>query len=45
MSYGALAHRASGLAGGLRLQLGLSEDDRVMIYLENRPEFFEALLA
>ena len=45
LSYGALAQRAGGLAGGLRLQLGLREHDRVVIYLENRPEFFELLLA
>ena len=45
LSYGALAHRASGLASGLRRQLGLRERDRVVIYLENRPEFFELLLA
>ena len=45
LRYGELAQRVCGLAGGLRNQLGLRERDRVVIYLENRPEFFELLLS
>jgi acyl-CoA synthetase (AMP-forming)/AMP-acid ligase II len=42
-SYGALADRAARLAGGLRATHGLAAGDRVVLCMENRPEFLEAL--
>ncbi|MDX6750776.1 AMP-binding protein [Geminicoccaceae bacterium 1502E] len=40
-----LVLRASRLAGGLRGRLGLAEGDRVAIFMENRPDYVEAMLA
>ena len=40
-----LGDRVLRLAGGLRSRLGLVGGDRVLICMENRPEFFELLFA
>lgn len=45
MSFGELAHRVHGLAGGLSKKIGLRRGDRVVLYMENRPEFLELLFA
>ena len=42
-SYGELASRATRIAGGLRGGHGLAAGDRVVLCMENRPEFLEAL--
>src|SRR6476661_8280476 len=44
-SWGAMAARVAGAAGGLREGLGLSPGDRVAILMRNRPEYLEALFA
>lgn len=43
-TYQSLAHRVASLAAGLSAA-GLSSGDRVALLMENRPEFFECLLA
>ena len=45
LTFGALGRRMLALAGGLRTQLGLSRGDRVILSMENRPEFYELLFA
>jgi acyl-CoA synthetase (AMP-forming)/AMP-acid ligase II len=40
-----LAARTAGAAAGLREEFGLSPGDRVAIWMRNRPEYLEALLA
>jgi acyl-CoA synthetase (AMP-forming)/AMP-acid ligase II len=42
-TWGELAARAAGAAGGLRAEFGLSPGDRVAIWMRNRPEYLEAL--
>jgi acyl-CoA synthetase (AMP-forming)/AMP-acid ligase II len=45
ITYGELTGRAARLAGSLRETLGRSVQERVILYMENCPEFFEILLA
>ena len=45
VAYGALAERITRMAGSLRGPLGLNQGDRVMVLMENRREFLEALFA
>jgi long-chain acyl-CoA synthetase len=40
--YGTLARRAAGLAGAMRVDLGLKADDRVGLFMTNTPEYLEA---
>jgi acyl-CoA synthetase (AMP-forming)/AMP-acid ligase II len=44
-TYAELAQRVTQLAGGLRLKLALQPGERVVLCMENRPEFIELLLA
>ena len=44
-SYGRFGERIARLASGLRGRLGLSAGDRVLLWMENRPEFLELLFA
>ena len=43
LSFGAFVDQAARLAGGLRGALGLAAGDRVVVCMENRPEFLPAL--
>lgn len=45
VNFGELAARATRMAGSLRGPLGLNEGDRVMLLMENRREFLEAVFA
>ena len=45
LSFGAFAERIRCLAGGLRARLALAPGDRILIWMENRPEFLETLFA
>lgn len=45
ITFGQLAKRVHGLAGGLQNKLGLQRGDRVILFMENRSEFIELLLA
>ena len=45
LSFGALMDRVRGLAGGLQQECGLQAGDRVLLCMENRPEFFEMMFA
>ena len=45
VTFSQLEHAASALAAGLREHCGLQAGDRVILYMENRREFFESLLA
>ena len=45
LSYGVFAEFASHMAGGLRGNLSLAAGDRVVLCMDNRPEFFESLFA
>ena len=45
LAFGELADRVLRIAGMLRGSLSLQTADRVVIYMENRPEFFETLFA
>ena len=40
--YATLARRAAGLAGAMRGPLGLSENDRIGLFMTNTPEYLEA---
>jgi acyl-CoA synthetase (AMP-forming)/AMP-acid ligase II len=44
-TYAELAQRVTQLAGGLRLRLALQPGERIVLCMENRPEFVELLLA
>jgi long-chain acyl-CoA synthetase len=44
-SYGHFGERIARLAAGLRGGLGLCAGDRVLLWMENRPEFLELLFA
>ena len=44
-TWGELASRVAGAAGGLRDDLGLEPGDRVAIVMDNRPEYLEAQYA
>ena len=44
-SFGELADRALRIATGLRTEAGLARGDRVVLWMENRAEFFELLFA
>ncbi|MFZ2651448.1 MAG: AMP-binding protein [Burkholderiaceae bacterium] len=44
-TFAALAQRACGMAGGLRGRLAMMAGDRVMVLMENRREFIEAMFA
>ena len=44
-SYGDMAARVAGLAGGLRSKLDLRQHDRVALAMKNCPEFYEVLFA
>ena len=45
LSFGELAQRVYGLAGGLIKNMGLTPGARVLLWMENRNEFLEILLA
>jgi acyl-CoA synthetase (AMP-forming)/AMP-acid ligase II len=45
LSFAAFAQRVARLAGGLRAQGGLKAGDRVVLMMENRPEFLDLLFA
>ncbi len=45
LNFGELADRATRIAASLRGSLGLNHGDRVMVLMENRREFIEALFA
>ena len=45
LAFGELVSRAARIAGSLRGPLGLAAGDRVVIWMENRLEFFELLFA
>ena len=45
LAFGQLAERVLRIAGALRGSLGLQAAERVVIYMENRPEFIETLFA
>ncbi len=45
LTYAQLAERVTHMAGSLRGRLGLNAGDRVMLLMENRREFLEALFA
>lgn len=45
VTFSELARTACALAAGMREHHGLDTGDRVILYMENRREFFEALLA
>ena len=45
LRFGELGDRVLRLAGAMRSQLRLSEGERVLICMENQPEFFELLFA
>lgn len=45
LSFGEMAQRVYGLAGGLQNTLGLQAGARVMLWMENRNEFMELLFA
>lgn len=45
LTFGELAGRVRRLARGLRADLGLVAGDRVLLFMENRIEFYEVLLA
>lgn len=45
LAFGELAERVLRIAGALRGSLGLQAADRVVIYMENRPELIETLFA
>jgi acyl-CoA synthetase (AMP-forming)/AMP-acid ligase II len=44
-TWGEFAARTAGAAAGLRDEFGLAPGDRVAIWMRNRPEYLEALLA
>jgi acyl-CoA synthetase (AMP-forming)/AMP-acid ligase II len=45
LSFGQFGQRVRRLAGSLRATAGLAEGDRVVLCMENRPEFLEVLFA
>ena len=45
LAFGELAARVRALAGGLRTRLALAPGDRILVWMENRPEFLETLFA
>jgi long-chain acyl-CoA synthetase len=45
VNYGALIERVTRIAGSLRGRLGLNAGDRVLLLMENRREFLEALFS
>ena len=45
ISFAELGHRARQLAGALHTRARLNAGDRVVLCMENRPEFFELLFA
>jgi len=45
LTFGEMAQRVVGLAGGLKNTLGLQAGARVMLWMENRNEFMELLFA
>ncbi|MBU6190224.1 MAG: AMP-binding protein, partial [Betaproteobacteria bacterium] len=45
LSFAELGERVLRLASALRGRLGLADGDRVLICMENQPEFFELLFA
>lgn len=45
LSFAELGDRVLRIAGALRTRIGLADGDRVLIFMENRPEFFELLFA
>lgn len=45
LSFASFARRICALAGGLRATCGLSPGERVVLYVENRPEMFDLLFA
>lgn len=45
IAYGDFLGRVGRLAGGMRTEAGLSHGDRVVLWMENRPEFLELLFA
>lgn len=45
LSFGTLQERVQRLAGGLQQICGLQQGDRVLVYMENRLEFFDIIFA
>ena len=45
LSFAGFARRICALAGGLRATSGLGPGERVVLYMENRPEMFDLLFA